>query len=110
MGYWHALSTWQVITRIQPIIPSSTESEPLRLSSPSGLGLVECGNTRIIVAELHMPRDVDLQNDFKLENLNITSDNQRIPFSNARGILSVNLYSSKDGVSPQSMAVFVPSM
>ena len=64
----------------QPIILGSTGFERLRLLWPSGSGLVKCN---IIVAELDLLREVNLQNISRLDNLNITSDDQHVYFSNA---------------------------
>ena len=64
----------------QPIILGWTGFERLRLLWPSGSRLVKCN---IIVAELDLPREVNIQNISRLDNLNNTSDNQHVYLSNA---------------------------
>ena len=70
----------QVVVSTQQIILGSTGFERLRLLWPSGSRSVKYN---VIVAELDLPRDLNLQNISRLDNLNITNDNQHVHFSNA---------------------------
>ena len=91
MGCWSPLLTRdlgaflhelfdQVVVSTQQIILGSTGFERLRLLWPSGSRPVKYN---IVVAELDLPRDLNLQNISRLYNLNITSDKHHVHISNA---------------------------